>query len=90
VLDPGGPAQLAGLQGFKVITQRKRQGPFVYEYHGVDRSAADTIIAVDGQPTKTPDDFLTAIDSKQPGAEVIITVIRRGQQLNVPVRLGGG
>jgi S1-C subfamily serine protease len=90
VLDPGGPAQQAGLQGFKIVTQRKRQGPFVYEYKAVDRSAADTIVAVDGQPTKTPDAFLTAIDSKQPGDQVVITVIRRGQQYNVSVRLGGG
>jgi len=91
-LDPGGPAQQAGLQGFKISTQRGRLSPFggVFEYKTVDRSAADTIIAVDGQPTKTPDTFLSAIESKQPGAEVVITVIRRGQQYNVPVRLGDG
>ncbi len=88
VMDPGGPAQQAGLQGYKITTQRRRQGPFVYEYKTVDRSAADTIIAVDGQSTKTPDDFLTAIETKPPGAEVAITVIRHGQQVNVPVRLG--
>jgi S1-C subfamily serine protease len=90
VMEPGGPAQQAGLQGFKITTQRKRQGPFVYEYKTVDRSAADTIIAVDGVPTKTPDDFLTAIETKPPGTEVVITVIRHGQQVNVPVRLGSG
>ena len=90
VLDPGGPAQQAGLQGFKIAHHRKRQGPFVYDYDTVDRTAADTIIAVDGQPTKTPDSFLTAVESKQPGDEVVITVIRGGQQVNVPVRLGGG
>ena len=90
VLDPGGPAQQAGLQGFKITRQRRRQGPFVYDYQTVDRTAADAIIAVDGQPTKTPETFLTAVESKQPGTEVVITVIRHGQQVNVPVRLGGG
>ena len=37
-LAPGGPAERAGLQGFKVVRQRKQQGPFVYEYQtSIDR-----------------------------------------------------
>jgi len=86
-LVPGGPAERAGLQGPKIERKQKRQGLFLYEYTTIDRAAADLIVAVDGRPIKTADDFLEAIEAKQPGDQVIITVIRGGQQLNVPLRL---
>ena len=86
-LAPGGPAEKAGLRGPRVVTQRKRQGPFVYEYQTVDKSAADLVVAIDGKPTKTADEFLTQIESKQPGSQVVITVVRAGRQLDVPVVL---
>jgi S1-C subfamily serine protease len=86
-LTPGGAAEKAGLQGPKVIRQRKRQGPFWYETQTIDRSAADLIVAVDGQPVKTADDFLTAIEAKQPGDQVTLTVIREGRERQVPLRL---
>lgn len=87
MLVPGGPAERAGLRGPKVVTQRRRQGPFVYDYQTVDRLAADLIVAVDGQPVRTGDDFLAIIESKQPGTEVTLTVVREGRKLDVPVRL---
>ena len=86
-LVPGGAAEKAGLQGPRISKQKKRQGPFVYETQTVDRSAADLIVAVDGTPVKTGDDFLTAIEAKQPGDEVSLTVVRDGQQRRVPLRL---
>ena len=82
-LVPGGAAERAGLQGPRI--QRKRQGPF--EYQSIDRAAADLIVAVDGRPIKTADEFLDAIETKQPGDVVTITVIRAGQQRQVPLRL---
>jgi S1-C subfamily serine protease len=82
-LVPGGAAERAGLQGPRL--QKKRQGPF--EYQTVDRAAADLIVAVDGRPIKTADDFLDAIETKQPGDVVAVTVIRAGQQRQVPLRL---
>lgn len=86
-LVPGGPAERAGLLGPKIRKEQKRQGPFVYESQTIDRAAADMIVAVDGQPTKTADDFLAAIEAKQPGDQVVITVVRGGQQKQVPLRL---
>lgn len=86
-LTPGGAAERAGLRGPKVVRRTKRQGPFVYEYQTVDRSAADLITAVDGNKILTADDFLSAIESKQPGDQVVITVVRDGKPMNVPVKL---
>lgn len=89
-LVPGGAAEKAGLQGPRVERRRRRQGPFSYEYQTVDRSAADLIVAVDGARITSADEFLSAIESKRPGDEVIVTVIRAGQEVQVPVKLASG
>ncbi|NLE37877.1 MAG: PDZ domain-containing protein, partial [Pirellulaceae bacterium] len=89
-LAPGGPAENAGLRGPKLVRRRKQQGPLVYEYHTIDRSAADLIIAVDGKPLGDADEFLTLIEAKQPGDDIVVTIIRDGRQQNVTVRLTAG
>jgi len=86
-LVPGGPAERAGLRGPKVQTREKRQGPFVYRYNTVDRSAADLIVAVDGQPVKTADELISLVDTKKPGDRIVFTVIRDGEQVKVPMTL---
>jgi len=86
-LESGGAAEKAGLQGPKIIRQRKRRGPVVYEFQTIDRSAADMIVAADGQPVRTGDELLTIIEGKRPGDEIVVTVIRDGRKVNVPVRL---
>jgi S1-C subfamily serine protease len=89
-LAPGGPAERAGLRGPKAVRQQKRQGPFVYEYQTIDRSAADLIVGVDGKPVKTGDDFLDAIESKRAGEQVMLSVVRGGQERQVPLVLDAG
>ena len=86
-LSPEGPAERAGLRGFKIIRGRRRQGPFTVETSRVDRSGADLIIAVAGQAVRTADDFLSAVESRNPGEQVLITVEREGHKLDVPVVL---
>lgn len=86
-LVPGGAAERAGLQGPRVRVEQKRQGPITFRQTIVDRSAADLIVAVDGQAIKTAEDFLNIVEAKQPGDEVVITVIRAGQPKQVPLRL---
>ncbi len=82
-----GPAERAGLHGPLIRKEQKRQGPFVYETTTIDRAAADLIVAVDDHPIKTADDFLNVVESKQPGDQVTITVIRGGQEQQIPLRL---
>ncbi len=89
-LAPDGPAELAGLRGFRVIRERQRQGMFVYEETRIDRDYADLIVAVDDVRVRTADELLSAIERKEPGDEVKLSVIRDGAPLNVSVVLGAG
>jgi len=86
-LAPEGPAERAGMRGFKVVRERRRQGPFVAEFERVDRSGADLIVAVAGEAVRTADDFLSAIDSRNPGDQILISVEREGHRLDLPVIL---
>ncbi len=86
-LTRGGAAAKAGLKGPRIVRRQRRFGPFVDESWGIDRSAADLILAIDGTRVHTVDDLLTIIESKKPGVEVLVTVIRAGKQQRVPVRL---
>ncbi len=85
-LVPHGPAERAGLRGPQLTTQRR--GPFVVE--SLDRTAADLIVAVDGQKVTSADDFLGIIEAKEPGARVDLTIVRKGKQMHVSVVLAGG
>ena len=67
-----------------------KQGPFTYETQAIDRNAADLIVAVDGERIVKAGDFLALVEAKKPGAEVVITVVRGGREVNVPVRLVAG
>lgn len=84
---PGGPADRAGLRGFKVVTQKEQRGPFIYERTFVDREQADRIIAVDGIAVATGDEFQDAVESKKPGDRVVVRVIRDNRELDIPVTL---
>jgi S1-C subfamily serine protease len=88
-LVPGGPAERAGLRGFKVVRQQKRRGPFSYEVESIDRNSADLIVGVDGQKITTADEFLSMIEAKRPGEEAVISVIRENREMRIPVRLAG-
>ena len=89
-MNKGGSAEQAGLRGFGLKTQRRRQGPFVIEQTSVDRSTADRIVAVDSQPVTRAEQFLDLIESHHPGDEVVLSIEREGRPVNVKVRLGAG
>jgi S1-C subfamily serine protease len=84
----GGPAEKAGLRGWKPVRRRVKSGPLVYEVERQDPSAADTIIAVDGEPVNSASAFVEQIEERRPGDQIELTIIREGQQMQVPVVLG--
>lgn len=84
----GGPAERAGLRGPQLVRDRRRQGPFSYESRRLDMASADLIVGVDGQETKTADEFLSLIESRLPGEQVTLMVVREGRELAIAVRLG--
>ena len=57
------------------------------ETERVDRTGADLIVAVAGQGVRNADDFLSAVESKNPGEQVLITVQREGHRLDIPLVL---
>ena len=87
-LTPGGPAEQAGLRGFRIIREQKRRGPFTYEERRVDRTSADMIVAVDGEKIATADEFLSLVERHQPGERAILTIAREGKLIDVPLALG--
>lgn len=82
-LAPDGPAERAGLRGPQRVTLRR--GGLVFQ--GLDRSKADLVTHVDGQPVRTLDELLTEVEKKKPGDKVTLRVLREGEPLDVAVEL---
>jgi len=89
-LAPGGPAERAGLRGFRIVREQKRRGPFLTEERKIDRTQADTIISVDGNPVKSADEFLTYIERHQPGEQALLGILRDGRPAEFTLQLGAG
>jgi S1-C subfamily serine protease len=87
MLIPGGPAERAGLRGFRIVREQERRGPFVVEKKKVDRSQADLIVSVDGEQVTTPDEFLSLVERHRPGERALLGIVRDGEIVEVPVTL---
>jgi 2-alkenal reductase len=76
----GGPADKAGVQvGQSQATVNGNQ----------ITTGGDVIIAADGQPVTGMDDVIDYLfNNKQPGDKMTLTVLRDGQQKDIPVTLG--
>lgn len=83
-IELNGPAQVAGLQGPKLII--KRSG--AVEYRTIDRAAADLITSVDGKEVRTFDELLEYVESKRAGEIINVSIIRQNKRIIVPVKLG--
>jgi S1-C subfamily serine protease len=84
----GGAAEKAGLRGWKLVQKRIQRGPLSYNVQQKDRSSADIIVAIDDLPVETASTFVDSIDEHKPGEKIVLTVLRGGQTIQVPVTLG--
>jgi len=84
----GGPADKAGLRGWKTVRRKVTRGPLVYDVERQDPSEADTIVAVDNEPVDSASAFVDKLEEHRPGDRIELTVLRDGQQMQVPVILG--
>ncbi len=74
---PGSPADKAGLRG----------GTLPTAYPGL-MAGGDLIVAIDGHPIRRFEDLLRyLINHKTPGEEVIFTIMRDGEQMDITVEL---
>jgi S1-C subfamily serine protease len=87
-VNKNGPADKAGLQGWKTVRKRVTRGPLAYDVERRDPSSADIIVALDGQPVETAAAFVEKMEEHQPGERVTLTILRQGRQMQVPVTLG--
>ena len=78
-VQPGGPADKAGLRGAKShITFQGQPGIPV---------GGDVIVAVDGRPLLRPDDLSDVVGTHRPGDTVDLQIVRGGKRQTVPVKL---
>jgi len=79
-----GPADQAGvrplqvrefIRGNRIITRP-------------DPESADLIVEVEGKPVRTVDELLAEVEKHAPGSQVVLTIVRAGKTLQVPVTLG--
>ena len=79
-VDQGTPAARAGLRGgSRPQDARSRRVSL----------GGDIITAIDGQPLKRPEELLVYLETKKsPGDTVTLSIIRDGQNLQVPVQIG--
>jgi len=75
---PGGPADQAGIKAGDKATSIERLN-----------AGGDIITALDGKPIDTFDELLSyLITMKSPGDTIVLTILRDGQTLEIPVTLG--
>jgi 2-alkenal reductase len=75
---PGSPADKAGLVGGDRPTNINHLN-----------AGGDVIIAVDGQPVNTFDDFIGyLVKSKSPGERIVLTIVRENREIQVDLVLG--
>ena len=76
---PDGPADDAGIEGGSADVSIDGQQI---------KAGGDVITAVDGNEVTGMDDVIAAVNGKQPGDEVQLTVLRKGDERTVTVELG--
>jgi S1-C subfamily serine protease len=82
-LEPGGPAEKAGLQSVHVVRRRTLLGERVRR----DYSTADVLTEIDGEKIRNADDLLSSVESRKAGESVLVTLLRKEETIQVPLLL---
>ena len=85
-MTPNGPAEKSGVRGSKMGRKKNRLG-LTMEF--ADHSQADIIVGIDEKRVKKADDLLSVIESKHPGDQVILSVLRDRSIVQIPITLSG-
>ena len=83
-----GPAFAAGIRGLKVERKVVSVGGRLFETVQADKSSADRLVAIDGTTIKSTDDLQEILDSRKPGQNVKVSILRQGKMLEIPITLG--
>jgi S1-C subfamily serine protease len=75
-VNPGSPAQRAGLKPCEIDRRRSRV-----------TKLGDVIVKVDQQPTATREDLLYAIEQHEIGDEVVLTCLRDRKEIAIKAKL---
>jgi S1-C subfamily serine protease len=78
-VNPGGPAAQAGIRGGTKSVLAGLQEL---------RIGGDVLVAVNGKPITSQMDLNLLLNRARPGETVTLTIIRDGQKMDVPVKLG--
>ncbi|MDR1492877.1 MAG: trypsin-like peptidase domain-containing protein [Planctomycetaceae bacterium] len=87
LIEQGGPADKAGVIGPMPIVEQVRSPGFFSERRSIKRAEPDLIIAVNNKPINSGEDFIMLVEENRPGDTIVLTVVRKGKQLNIPVTL---
>ncbi len=75
VIQPGGPADLAGLRG---VSRDQRGRQFL----------GDVLVGINGNSVTTSSEYFLEMEKYEPGETITLNLIREDQKISVPVRLG--
>lgn len=82
-LEPGGPAESAGVRGVRMVRRKTVFGDLIRR----DYSTADILTEIDGKPVRTADDLLSIVESRKAGETVTVTLQRQSDTVRLPIRL---
>jgi S1-C subfamily serine protease len=81
----GGPADQAGIQPIRIKVEQIAPG---FIRRSLDPDSADLIVAIEHKRVRTVEELLTEVEKHRPGEAIRVTVVRNGEVMDVPVRLG--